>query len=286
MASNPTASMTRAQRIVRGKRSGVVVDSSKVPRDKESGLEDADAMFDAAMNTVEEEKKESASVEKKMKTPRNTRLSLAGQEDTSEKSTASTERRTTRYLSRLRGADKSTGGSPSELSRVSTAPPTPATDDFLTQDDVELPVASLSQRDSSEGVLPIDSPGFPSTEDQEDEGDDLAPPPPPDDSFDEDQLVDAAEPEGLEAPETEPSGEAPLSDMESDTEGDAFNMVHDPETPQVVREERARKEKERIEKRNKKKRKSDASGQGDEVTPLRKSKKKGRLRVYSGCRSR
>jgi hypothetical protein len=213
--------------------------------------------------------------------------------------------------------------SPSDLSRVSTAPPTPASRDekkddddddevedalevaaqeesgdeiehpLLTQeveekgiatqgnDAVQRQVAASSSCDKSENASSPEA-DFPIGDDEND-GDDLAPPALDDDYSDhedlqEDQLTetrrkgDSSEKSndritGLESDHDDGDGldnNADYDDNDDDKEGSGFNMVHDPETPETLRAERARKEKENIKlKRNKKKTKQKSESESE-----------------------
>lgn len=131
-------------------------------------------------------------------------------------------------------------------------------------------IARQSARRSSTSNLEIASPPneFPPPDDGEEE-DDLGPPALPDDISNEDEDDHPSE----EAPETKKGGENDIGGLESDqnnqfgdnadyddhddhvdNEGPGFNMVHDPETPLTVREERKKKELEKIREERKRRR--------------------------------
>ena len=71
--------------------------------------------------------------------------------------------------------------------------------------------------------------------------------------------------------------------LEEDKEGDGFNMVHDPETPESVREDRIRKEEQALEQKRKKKARKEPTTQdfSDEETPAKSttSRRKKKHRV-------
>lgn len=335
--------------MIRGKRSGVVIDSQKVSTDDATGMEDMDAMFDAAASpatglaaasnptTGENEsashssssrpRRKNTRTTRKPKTPKPVLMSLPGgrdDDDDDEEESPGAKQYASKYMQHHLMAQ-----SPSELSKVSTAPPTPGKQDDhhelpLTQEeaaDVEQVLAHSADEDnnlehervalaSPEATFPVDNedPEDHDEEieiDEEDEGDDLGPPVLPDDDFDDEDpepVVDAepvadAEPATTELEQDEVDADAKpaakemvsLSDTESDDDDDkeglSYNMVHDPETPKSVRDERARKEKSEL-----KKKKADSSKKRESVdteettTPPRRTKgkkKKKRNVVFS-----
>lgn len=288
----------------RGKRSGVAIPSqesaadnlsssslpgskgSSVVRDETTGMESMDAFFDKAQSpnpTLEgDEKKDDDSspssplrrskrTPKKKRSPLDMDFSLPGQTNQLEEDDGSVARTKQSNLgSKIMGLS-----SPSELSKVSTLPPTPGTellghdDDDLpaTQEEVEATRQAAADDAGREQPAPLDHSSadeadFPVTQDEgeEEEGDDLAPPILP-----EDDDVGVEE-DSLQVSES-------LDD--DDKEGTGFNMINDPETPQSVRDKRARKEEQELRARKKKRRKSVDT---EDTTPPRKSKKKDKKR--------
>jgi centromere protein C len=348
--------MARASAMIRGKRSGVVIDSQKVSTDDATGMEDMDAMFDAAASpaaglaaasnrpTGETEsasqspssrpKRKNTRTTRKPKTPKPVLMSLPGgkddnnDDDDDDEESPGAKQYASKYMQH-----HLMGQSPSELSKVSTAPPTPGKQDDhhelpLTQEeaaDVEQVLAHSADEDnlehervalgSPEATFPVDNDDNEDHEDhdeevEEDEGDDLGPPALPDDDFDDDDpepVVDAesvveaepvadAEPETTELEQdevdadTKPAAKeiASLSDTESDDDDDkeglAYNMVHDPETPKSVRDERARKEKSVLKKKKADSKKRGSVDTEETTTPPRRTKgkkKKKRTVVFS-----
>ncbi len=181
--------------------------------------------------------------------------------------------------------------SPSELSKVSTLPPTPGTslhEDLFTQEQVEVTRHAANEEELMEQQAPMDeeleATEFPMQNDDDDDGDDLAPPVMEDDELD--QEISPHEPEAPEgdvhdqkqsATSTLPDND--LSDTESDSdpkEGLGFNMVHDPETPEGTLEESLQQ---KSRGRKKKSSKNRHSIESEDRTPIRKSKNRKKRRV-------
>ncbi|VEU37007.1 unnamed protein product [Pseudo-nitzschia multistriata] len=300
----------KIQNSKKGGRSGVVIE-----RTDDSNV---DEWFDSAHSPKESarknEQQEESSIENKersktkeakkktVKTPKQrVRMSLTGAatEDGSEKGEDS--KSAEKYATRLR--KKSGSGvsfaSPSDLSRVSTAPFSPGREDerkqestktnlegesdtddaFLTQDNHdeadlagESDVIALQSAKANGEKLGLASPevDFPPHEDEVE--DDLGPPALPndlsnDEDEDQEQALEANDGKddvigGLDTDHVENSGEKSDSnnddyhddDHDDDHEGPGFNMVHDPETPLTVREDRAKKEMEKIKEERRKQR--------------------------------
>lgn len=76
-------------------------------------------------------------------------------------------------------------------------------------------------------------------------------------------------------------GDSTELEEDDDKEGDGFNMVHDPETPDSVREERVRKEEKSLEQARKKKAEKELEEFSDAETPAKStiSRRKKKLRV-------
>jgi centromere protein C len=293
-----------------GKRSGVELSASGAG----SQLESIESFFDQA-RSPEEKKDDDPSMAKNaasLPSRRSTRakgpermaqekirLSLPGQggapaDDASTSSEGDSKQRASASKRRSR---KIMGvPSPSDLSKVSTMPPTPRVDglDGLltqeepeTQEDVEVPRHAANEEEVAEqpGLMneeaePAD---FPMQDDEnDDDGDDLAPPMMDDDDMDQDEPEQEAQEEDEEdrKPAATTLPENSLSDTESDDdkEGSGFNMVHDPETPDTAKEVRASEEGEKAHGRKKKSKLRD-SFDSDDKTPARKSKKKKGKRV-------
>jgi centromere protein C len=310
-----------------------VIDSSKVATlAAKNGMDDMNAMFEAAespeqptttttttkslLETTTLTKNKEKKAPKKPKTPKDqVRMSLPGSNDSAEEEDDDDNEEVTeakKFVNKLRPFKGRQPFSPSEISHVSTAPPTPRTaatpslpeeDDeeepeYMTQEEEEvLPQAAEKAGDtpqvmeSPEASFPVDNQD---DDIDEEEGDDLGPPVLPEN---DDSSVDPLPEPQEEEEETLPTAEAvtddkPLSDTESDGDNGAdFNMVHSPETPKSVRDQRADKERAKLEKeRSKKKkkklkvgRKSKSTASDDteeeEITPPRKASKKRKKRV-------
>ena len=214
--------------------------------------------------------------------------------------------------------------SPSDLSRVSTAPYSPRDDEDRKEsaesesksnqeDDSEIENALLTQAEeggeeagltgenddgdviarqaaakgntenlqpaSPEDEFPVG--GGDDYEEEDDEGDDLGPPVLPDDYSEDEEKEGGQQSEtkkkndndigGLDNSDDEKndSVDASANDYDNDDdEGPGFNMVHDPETPETVRENRAKKEKEKLrnvkDKKKKKKKNSESDSDDDD----------------------
>jgi len=233
----PSQTMARASAMIRGKRTGIVIDSSKVSADKDTGKVDMDALFEMAeQKTPAEEKKMSPKKKqppRKVKSPRAVRMSLPGSEEENIDNGSEVKK----YVSKLRSRGKNgLSYSPSELSEVSTLAPTPADDKLLTQPAEVLPQAA-------ERVTSPEA-DFPVADNEVDDDDDLGPPAlPPDEDEDGDKKLAAK----TSLTDTESDG------IDDDDEGAGYNMIHDPETPASARKRRALKEKEELKKKKKKK---------------------------------
>lgn len=258
-----------------GGRSGVVI--NKID-DSNVGL---DGWFDSARSPEAEPKKNTASSSKEerrvdddgnsgmktsrkktVKTPKqhlDMTLRGAAQDNDTEEEIDSTSAK--KYASKLRRKGGAEFTSPSELSKVSTAAFTPRDEDdsetengLMTQENNEENDYIARQSAHSEH-LDVASPevDFPA---DEDDGDDLGPPVLPQESSNDEEPTQG-KPSGTEDDDEKiDSGSAGNNDIFDDhddgDEGPGFNMVHDPETPLTVREDRAKKEMEKIREERKK----------------------------------
>jgi centromere protein C len=276
--------MARASATVRGKRSGVLIENKRAAG--ENGLEDMDAMFGAArtptagdkQNEDDEEDADQQDAANKRGTkqkkkkqmvqesPRQVRMSLPGVVDQDDEEEEEASVKSSKNLFQVvASVGKNVSWSPSDMSRVSTAPPTPKESE---EDEHEEDLLS-TQPEQEESFLALSSPptpqkeeeevaqssvaspdAFPVTE-QDDDDDDLLPPNPPEDDF-----MDMGD-NSQESPEQSlPTADTPQDALnndeddhdDDDKEGSGFNMVHDPETPMTVREDRVREEKGKLEK--------------------------------------
>jgi centromere protein C len=287
------SSQEAAVRVGKGKRTGIIVGSQQdVPL--KDGMEDVEAVFAAVQspepvaspgkeNSTETTVKEKAVKAKK----KSIRFSLPGtaaaastDQDTvaSGSSSSTTPGKLPGIMKKFFHLGQRTSLSPSELSRVSTAPPSidrSAVTHFEEEEETEEEedieevrkakesdeYANVSHRRSinSPDAFPMDvDPGmdddFPPADDDED-GDALVPPAPPDSPEADD--LETEEVEHVEESATDvafPAELDPETDDE-DKEGDGFNMADDPdpETPASVREERRKDAEKLAEKKLKKK---------------------------------
>lgn len=250
----------------RGSRSNVIL--------PQEAPEDMEAHFDAAKSpTAESETNRrssrsaaAAAPARSTRTPKSSvRYSLPGQaadnDDEEQEAPAS---------SNLAGVT-----SPSELSKVSTLPPTPATALQQVTEDVEIsrmaatageePAEQVVDQDPVEFSPPVDD------NDEEEEGDDLAPPALDDDDFPENPPMEEplGEEEGDRKPAARPSPmDADLED-DDDKEGPGFDMAQDSDD----QEDESIAAKEAQKKKKKKKRVSIASDVSDK-TPVPKNRRK------------
>jgi hypothetical protein len=211
-------------------------------------------------------------------------------EDGSLSSSVSAEAK--KYVRNLSKASTRTDSlmSPSNLSRVSTAPPTPRTDektleedhfpaeDRSEDDDIENPLytqegeeeaatthdeAALSRHHAAKHDNEKPELGSPdhdfyngnNDEDDEDEmGNDLCPPAHESSSDDDEETMnDKYASEGAKKNGNNIDGLESDNEKDDDNDGLGFNMVHDPETPEAVRAQRAKKEKEKLKRKQKNK---------------------------------
>lgn len=291
----------RATRLpTQGKRTGVTVDGGA----ESSQIESIENFFDQA-KSPEEKKDDDASSkvqgnargrpkrvakEPERKAEPKIRLSLPGQDLADDASTTSIVSSTDDKKEKPQPNRKVLGmPSPSELSKVSTMPPTPGTslnDQLLTQEEVDVPRYAANEEDVQERPVPIQDKhevdDFPTQDDDtnsENDGDDLAPPVMEEEDIDQQSPLPAPQlaedSENLKPPASVALPENNLSDTDSDhDEGPGFNMVHDPETPQGAQEEKSLKSR----GRKKKSLKTRGSMESDDKTQ-RKSKNKSKRRV-------
>jgi centromere protein C len=294
-------------------------------------MEDMDEVFDSAKTpdktteaALDEYEKSSALVvasakkaRGKVKKPAEVRMSLPGapeeeDDDDDDESKSSAVKPPSNYVKSVL-AGKNVHFSPSNLSHVSTAPPTPReeTESEEEEEDVEETRAEPLTEQEEEHVVsqtakattPQHAPGVAAAspeafsvgdDDEEDEDQDLLPPNPPEHEDDQESAVKSVEeqpvafPDGddaqddddeeEEAPEATTVADHEMEnndDSGDDDEGAGYNMVHDPETPHSVREERKRKEREEMEKKRKegKRGRPRKSLDSEAKTPARASKK-------------
>lgn len=275
-----------------GGRSGVLINKLD---DSNAGIED---WFDSARSPDAETKPKAAppeeetekngssrkksSKKKTVKTPKSqVDMSLRGaaKEDYTEEERDSSSAK--KYVSKLKRKGANGFTSPSDLSKVSTVAMSPRSegsneeeaDGLMTQENVAYQAA-----DSADDNLASAEDDFPAGDDEED---DLAPPElPQDSSNDEDEKVESNSFDNND-------------DYDDHDEGPGFNMVHDPETPLTVREDRAKKEVARLrEERRKKNRENGIESESEdnkddaeedsktpEVKRSKKNKKKNNRRV-------
>jgi hypothetical protein len=222
----------------------------------------------------------------------------AAQEDDTEEERDSTSAK--KYASKLRRKGGAEFTSPSELSKVSTAAFTPRSEGWNEVDDTgnletdpksndgddsETENGLMTQENNDEKDfiarqsahsqnLNVASPevDFPA---DEDDGDDLGPPVLAQDFSNDEEPTQGQSSEtetandknigGLEGDDEKiDSGSAGNNDIYDDhddgDEGPGFNMVHDPETPLTVREDRVEKEMEKIREERKKLNKKNSAG--------------------------
>ena len=304
--SSPSDAVKGAMASLHGKRTGIVLpNKGDVPVDND-GMENMEALFDGAKtpqpenNKNEEEprlKEKNAAAKPKKTMPR---LSLPGQNTDGEEEEETVADKTKRALSRMDGG----AISPSELSRVSTAPPTPTSvatqqeeeeeEQTPVEDEAEEPplsppegVRASPDEEQEETIVPQASGKSPTAgvelqtqpEPQEenfpvdDDEDDMIPPPPPEP---EDTDLSLRE---EEAQETQEEVEFPVDadddfddDDDDDKEGTGFAIVHDPETPESVRAEREKEAKEKEKKKKGKRKKKDTSSVAAKSTRSKASK--------------
>eukprot|EP00980_Cylindrotheca_fusiformis_P003799 scaffold834_cov123-Cylindrotheca_fusiformis.AAC.46 len=326
---NQLPTRSAKKRAIRGRQTGRQIDAGAAKG--ENGIQSMEAFFDAQYNVAAEKEEEdeeeedskpratTRSITAKTKTPKKrVRLSIDDDDENDDEGSQSEDEirddqvaaLTQNYVAKI----QSTMNSPSDLSKVSTAPPTPAdekevtrfasednnnndddehdaTEGLLTQENDQVMVAAqatttttttetttntnekpqLQDRvESPEPAFPpmdLEDLGPPAHSDNEDEeGFDLAPPEQEEDNDSQD--VPAA---------TEPEDKKPKAQQESETEDEedndskeGYNIVHDPETPASVREQRAEDEKAALKRRGRKK-KSDVA--------IRKASKKTKRNV-------
>jgi hypothetical protein len=165
-AALPSRSVAKAAAMMRGKRSGVVVDTRKVAAAKNGAMQDdMDLMFESAKTppgsglagATDERTKPSTSSARQANRSKNPtkpiRLSLTGgRDDTASENGSLRKSSRTQYQARVTSNNrKRTSWSPSELSAVSTAPPTPRDPQEKDEDDDEEELQLESQMDTEEG---------------------------------------------------------------------------------------------------------------------------------------
>ena len=289
--SSPTAAVAEAIAAHRGKRTGIVL-GKKGDIPVTDGMEDINRFWDTAKTpdekVVVDKKKALTSKNVKAERPKKKpRFSLTGQVE--DEDSDKVENKAKRILSRVKKQEPE--WSPSDLSRVSTAPPTPAS--VVTQheedetpysppeevrasdeenEEVVVPKASNSP---TEGILRT-TPGDEPENDQfpiDDDDDDMIPPPPP-----EEEGTDLSFPPEA-APEVDVEFPDVADDDDDDKEGEGFAIVHDPETPESVRTERIQRERER--KKKSKHKKKDVTSVAQTSVQPKKPKRSKKMVTYS-----
>jgi centromere protein C len=288
--SSPTAAVAEAIAAQRGKRTGIVL-GKKGDIPVTDGLEDIHQFWDAAKTPDEKVvvDKNKALTSKNVIAERpkqKPRFSLPGQvEDEGNDKMANKAKH---ILSNVNKTNKEQW-SPSELSRVSTAPPTPAS--VITQhEEGETPysppeeVRASPDEEHEEAVFPqaSDSPTvgtFATSAEPEndqfpvdDDDDDMVPPPPPEGEAPDISLpAEVAPQDDVEFPD--------VDDDEDDKEGEGYAIVHDPETPESVRTERIQQERER--KKKSKHKKKDVASVTETSVQSKKPKRSKKTVTYS-----
>jgi centromere protein C len=192
--------------------------------------------------------------------------------------------------------------SPSNLSRVSTAAPSPRTEEKLSEED-QFPAEDGSDDDNDEIEKPLytqegdeeaandqeeaaishqaaaktsnEKPDLTSPtddfyagnqdDDDDDElGNDLCPPAHDSSSEDEEEKVNDND-DAAKKSGNDIDGLESDNEKEDDHDGLGFNMVHDPETPEAIRAQHAREEKEKLKRQKKTKKSSDEDSENDQT---------------------
>jgi centromere protein C len=280
------ATATGKQRNLRGKRTGI-----QIP---ESNDDDLDKVFAGATSPPATQDGEADSVqytvERSARKKKQLRFSI-GPDDSSKNSTENENGGdVTRLVSGLQRATRQSL-SPSELSKVSTAPPS-LDRSTVTQFDEEEIGRTLQEHGGDDDFSPLlkakigeDIADLPITQDDMD--DDLIPPAPDDNSDTEDENPDFLSPKTparSPAPvEKRPGQSSPaLDDTDDEDDGVGFQMADDDhQTPMLSTKGSSMSSREEEKKKKKKKQKS-ASDETTEVhEPLRKQKKKLKNRTFS-----
>lgn len=304
-----------------GKRSGVAIaedtDSSQVesidnffdqarsPEEKKDDVISTDVVVaDTAVPSKRAARRPQRKAQEMMRLSLPGQLTAAGDAASTTSMSSSTTTTTSGQKQAPRIRDRKILGlpSPSELSKVSTMPPTPGTslhEDVFVQEQIEVTRHAASLDDAMEKPVNMDddperapeSSDYPmhNDDDDDDDGDDLAPP-----VMDDDDLDEEPTPHDVKEPEENSDDQKPaaipalltnnLSDTESDgsddddndKEGLGFNMVHDPQTPEKTIGGRSQQ---KAHGRKKKLSKQRDSMESDDKTPARKLKTKKKRRV-------
>ena len=228
------------QRATRGNRSNVLV-----PDNDSSDMED---FFDQAESSASDQNGDNEDPRRSPRTASKTapkdpaalripnsrvRLSLPGQGDDNVMSARKPRRP---------GADNLVP-SPSELSKVSTLPPTPATD--LPADKVEVALHSEALVEEQEQSMDEEPGGFRAPDDIDD-GDDLAPPVMDDDAFLEEPPVTETWGDDHDRKPAARSSVSGTDSEDGDKEGPGFTMTEQGEDEDVFAERRKAKKKKRV----------------------------------------
>jgi centromere protein C len=301
--SSPSDAVNGAMASLHGKRTGIVLpNKGDVPVDND-GMENMEALFDGAKTPQPENKNEeeprlkgkNAATKPKKTMPR---LSLPGQSTDGEEEEETVADKTKRVLSRMGGG----AISPSELSRVSTAPPTPTfvaiqeEEEATTKGEEEAAehpplsppeeVRASPQEEQEEAVVPQESGTSPTarvelqTQEEPEDGnfpvdddeDDMIPPPPPEPEDTDLSLREEEANATQEEVEFPVDADDDFDDDDDDKEGTGFAIVHDPETPESVRAEREKEAKEKEKKKKAKRKKKDTSSVAAKSTRSKASK--------------
>lgn len=291
--SSPTAAVAEAIAAHRGKRTGIVL-GKKGDILVTDGLEDINQFWDAAKTPDEKvvvDKKKALTTKNVIaqRPKQKPRFSLPGQdEDEGNEKMANKAKHILSHVNKT-NKEQETEWSPSALSRVSTAPPTPASvvtqheedetpysppEEVRASPDEEHEEAHFPQASNSPTVGTFTTSAEPENDQfpVDDDDDDMIPPPPPEEEVPDISLpAEVAPQDDVEFPD--------VDDDEDNKEGEGFAIVHDPETPESVRTERIQKERER--KKKSKHKKKDVASVTETPVQSKKPKRSKKTVTYS-----
>jgi hypothetical protein len=249
--SLPTVVVAKAAKMLRGKRTGVAFGKKGKSITKENGMEDLNEFWNAAKTPILKLAKKRAVLRRKNQsaTIKRPTFALPGT-NTEADDTLDGEVKVDKYVEKALSLNGPVW-SPSDLSRVSTLPPSPSSvqmsppeatravvDDH---EDIVLPLASRSSMDGQiyADFSPRDGFDMGHNNDDDDDDNDLVPPPPPT----EEEAPDMEETQEETNMSPSIAVSFPDDNGDHDNEGTGFHMVNDPETPENIHEDRTEQQK-------------------------------------------
>ena len=231
--------------MLRGKRTGVAFAKKGSIGAKENGMEDLNEFWNAAKTPTFKSAKKTTVLQRRRKPSEIKRPNFSLPGATAEADdTLGGDVKIDKYVEKALSHNE-LGWSPSDLSRVSTLPPSPSSVKMSPpettralvdyDEDIALPLASRRSmdRESIAALSPRDDFDMGNDNNNNDDVDnnDLVPPPPPEDEDDAPDMEESREENHISPAEVVIF---PDDDGDDDNEGNGFHMVNDSETPESI----------------------------------------------------